>query len=195
MQERQHVPEAVIEEDAMSREIRRVPPDWEHPKDGYRFRPLHERSYESALAQWLRARLAWNTDQPVPDWTPKEQWLTRGMILSRYPNMTFESWYGRTPDEKAYRSRVWSPDEATAYQLYETVSEGTPLSPVCATRDDMLRWLTTATTDIQGGERRPMSPEGAEAFMESTWAPTAVESPEHGLEPGLDAMEREAQGG
>lgn len=39
----------------MGREIRRVPMDWEHPKDerGY-FIPLFDRDYESVGLEWER---------------------------------------------------------------------------------------------------------------------------------------------
>jgi len=36
---------------------------------------------------------------------------------------------------------TWTPEEATHYQMYETCSEGTPISPPCATVEELARWL------------------------------------------------------
>lgn len=35
----------------------------------------------------------------------------------------------------------WSPEDRTHYQMYETCSEGTPISPVMETPEKLARWL------------------------------------------------------
>ena len=35
----------------------------------------------------------------------------------------------------------WTPDEATHYQMYETASAGTPISPVMASVEQLANWL------------------------------------------------------
>lgn len=42
--------------------------------------------------------------------------------------------------------------EMTAYQLYETITEGTPISPVCQTAEEMINWLAYYMTYAQAQE-------------------------------------------
>jgi len=105
----------------MGREIRRVPPGWEHPKRhnqwGYDFAPLYDKSYEEAQAAWEEARRTFNRT-----------------------DYTFEEWEGDAPDPSYYRP-AWDEDTRTAFQIYETVSEGTPVSPVFESEEDLVSWL------------------------------------------------------
>ena len=102
----------------MGREIRRVPPGWEHPKRhnqwGYDFAPLYDKSYEEAQAAWEEARRTFNRT-----------------------DYTFEEWEGDAPDPSYYRP-AWDEDTRTAFQIYETVSEGTPVSPVFESEEDLV---------------------------------------------------------
>ena len=43
------------------------------------------------------------------------------------------------PDPADYMP-VWTPEEATHYQMYENTSEGTPISPVFSTAEECARW-------------------------------------------------------
>ena len=36
---------------------------------------------------------------------------------------------------------AWPAKERTHYQMYENTSEGTPISPVCETPEELARWL------------------------------------------------------
>jgi hypothetical protein len=56
----------------------------------------------------------------------------------------------------------WSPEEATSYQVYENITEGTPVSPVFDSLDGMRDWLVD-----QGYSRR-----AAEAFCRRGRVPT-----------------------
>lgn len=56
------------------------------------------------------------------------------------PLTAFVEWHGEAPDPEYYRPR-WTADEATHYQLYETVSEGTPLSPPFASKAELVEYL------------------------------------------------------
>lgn len=95
----------------MAVEVRRVAPDWEHPKreDGS-YRPMH---------QWTRQQIDEANREYEAEGTPP---LTRDDVMP-----------------------FWSPEEATAYQLYEDTSEGTPLGPVFEERTDFVNWLRTLT--------------------------------------------------
>lgn len=146
----------------MGREIRRVPPDWEHPRRTAEectyyqkagdYKPLHDNDYESAAEEWCTGFHLWNEGEH-PD------------QLEGYGKSCKYFWeYSSPPNEEYYRARKWTPGEATAYQIYETVSEGTPKSPVFLTLDDMKAWL------IEQGYSR----EAAEGFTRMGFVPSGV---------------------
>lgn len=117
----------------MGREIRRVPPNWESPvtKDAYgrdRIQPMYCQTFDEVAADWLetfdRMRAGNLTD----------------FERECYPHGVLEWANDETPpDPKYYRS--WSDDEATWYQVWETVSEGTPVSPAFETQDELIEYL------------------------------------------------------
>ncbi len=140
----------------MGREIRRCPPDWRHPKDAAgHYIPLYDGNYLDACEDWWRRALAWqNRIDPTG--------MERPELFVNCPY--YWDWDTMPPDQNSYRERAWTPEEATAYQVYENVSEGTPISPVFATKELMREWL------IAQGER----PEAVDAFIEGGWAPSMV---------------------
>jgi hypothetical protein len=163
----------------MGREIRPVPDGWEHPteeKPNYhrttmetRFKPLFDRSYEEACAEWWKEAQAWQAGER-PDYagddSPKWYW----------------DWNGSPPDVNYYRPE-WADEERTHFQIYETVSEGTPCSPVFATLAEVADWMCQPIDRVtwpqynrgkdwqcsQGKTR-----EQAEAFTKVAWAPSGV---------------------
>ena len=106
----------------MSREIRRVPENWEHPKENGRF---------VAMYQWREDHVC-NCDscELNDNLVPKGPW----------------------------------------YQLFEGVSEGTPLSPPFATKDELKKWLTD-NKDYWGTQ---WSKKGAEDIVETGYAPSGI---------------------
>jgi hypothetical protein len=149
----------------MGREIRRVKPGWQHPVNdrcnhygrnphdgGPCYRPMHDQDYETAALEWCANYAEFMA------MTPEQQAEKYGKYIRYY-------WeYDGTPDEEYYRAERWTPEEATAYQVYETVSEGTPVSPVFATEDEMRQWL------IQQGH----SEYAVGEFLKHQWAPSMV---------------------
>ncbi len=134
----------------MGRELRRVPIDWEHPKDAQgHYDPHYNQTYIEAVAEWEAERTAFLND-------PEEQ---------ARADMPFEEWYGSHPKQEYYRPE-WPVGTATAYQVYETVSEGTPVSPVCKSESDLRKWL------IAQGH----SAIAVDKFIECKWAPSVVMS-------------------
>lgn len=115
----------------MGREVRMVPPDWQHPID-YKTRrhvPLYDDSFATALADWERERAEfeagrWSDGEPLPD-------SAKGL--------TFAEWNGPKPEASDYMPD-WPEATRTHFQMYETTSEGTPISPVFATREEVARW-------------------------------------------------------
>lgn len=94
----------------MSREVRRVPKDWEHPRDqNGKFIPMHQKFpyNENEIREGIRD--GWLIDEPP--------------------------FYGIDVMPQ------WPEEEKTHWQMYETTSEGRPISPVMETPEDLARWL------------------------------------------------------
>ena len=71
-----------------------------------------------------------------------------------------------------------APETLTAYQIYEDVSEGTPVSPVLATEQILVEWLST-----EGGLTR----EQATAFVQAGSTPSFTIGDDGRLIPGMEA--------
>lgn len=139
----------------MGREIRRVPPDWEHPRytednaprrgmEGQYMR-LFDNDFESAAEEWI---------ENFKNYVPEERGTYRG------PKYFWE--YDYPPSKECHRERKWTEEEATAYQIYETVTEGTPVSPVFLHKGAMVEWLVSEGT----------SRKAAEEFVNDEWCPS-----------------------
>lgn len=78
----------------------------------------------------------------------------------------------------AFHKTLWDelmpklePPTGVGWQLWETVSEGSPISPVFATADQLAKWMTSANCTVTG----PVSSyEVAMRFIEEGWAPSMV---------------------
>lgn len=130
----------------MGREVRRVPADWQHPKDDHgRFIPMHEQSFEAAfkewteseLSEWLEGRAHWALGE-VTDyhggWEP---------IPEKYAADKWEDYAGTAPTSPNPRDYMpdWPEEVRTHFMMYETCSEGTPISPAFATPEELAHWL------------------------------------------------------
>jgi len=116
------------EDRVMSREVRRVPKDWSHPKDDRgSYRPLYDADYETEADAWVQGFMAWEGGKD-PD---------RNETSCRY----YWEWNSGPPEEGCYRPS-WTDQERTHYQMYETTSEGTPISPVMPSPEELALWLT-----------------------------------------------------
>ncbi|MEK7766309.1 MAG: hypothetical protein AAB368_08730 [bacterium] len=140
----------------MGREIRRVPPGWEHPKDGDRdwYFPKFDKSFDTAKREWAEGFMAWEAGADE----------NRASLEADGGRAYYWEWAGAPPDAADLYRPEWPAGAATAYQVYETVSEGTPVSPVFSSLAELEAWLVT-----QG-----YSSEAARAFAEGGWAPSAV---------------------
>ncbi len=119
----------------MGREARRVSPDWNHPKDEYgRYIPLLT-NYERVTADWDEHSQKWSEGLKYNG--IKEAWIPKA---EDEQNMAYEDWDGKRPRPENYMPE-WTEKEATHYMMYETATEGTPISPAFATPEELARWL------------------------------------------------------
>ena len=116
----------------MSRECRRVSPDWEHPKnENGRFVPLFDGAAYEEKARWDRGEILDFDDNGERVWKPKPDELE---------GASFPEPDGPEPKPENHMPR-WNAQEATHYQMYETTSPGTPISPVMASKEKLAHWL------------------------------------------------------
>lgn len=127
----------------------------------------------------------------APDWKHPES--SRGLVplvddfagAMRSFQEDPADWEHRPPNPEEYMPDFG--DRATAYQVYENVSEGTPISPVFETEDRLLDWLMNDGSGLGiGGRRMPLTRQQAEAFVRSGFAPSMVFSNATGLVSGLE---------
>ena len=138
----------------MGREIRRVPPNWKHPTDDLgRFIPLLDEDYETALRFWIENYQLWKA--------------------GKHPNQNKKYAYywerdGGPPQPDGYRPKY--DNDPTWYQVYETVSEGTPLTPPFETKKALIDYLVNEG-DFWDGR---WCEAAAQRFVEREWAPSGA---------------------
>lgn len=145
----------------MGREVRKVPADWQHPKEGDRYTPLSD-GYTKARDDFM-AKVAADGLQEALDY------------------------WGIAPNQDDYMPD-WPEAECTHFMMYEDTSEGTPISPAFATPEELARWL--ADTGASSFGRSTASYEAWLRVCKGAWAPSLIIS-STGMESGVEAMGHE----
>lgn len=164
----------------MGRELRLVPPNWRHPQVKHEYsgemrdQPMFDENFDDVFAAWLVEFDRIRSD----DLTDNE----RGYWPRRLADWLRDA--GAPPDPAYYRP--WRDDEATWFQVWQTVSEGSPVTPPFETKEELVEYLVE-NGDFwdqkrwRDGDRfmQPTKPgysrEAAERFvMGSGWAPSMV---------------------
>jgi hypothetical protein len=92
-------------------------------------------------------------------------------------------------------AEVWEqtePPEGEGYQLWETVSEGSPITPGFANASGLAQYMTEHCWGSQTN-RMASSFAAAMKFIEAGWAPSGVITTEHGVEDGVEWVARTAE--
>ncbi len=169
----------------MGREIRRVPPSWEHPrytKANARYRdhvgeymPMLDQDYESAAQEWIAEFALWqkgNHEAQQGEFTTSCKYYWE---------------YAGIPDEELHRPAFT--EDPTWFQMYETVSEGSPCTPPFETKAELVDWLVEKGESHGTQYEQRYTRSQAEAFVEQEWAPSMVVTPEHGVQTGVEYSE------
>jgi hypothetical protein len=180
---------------AMGREIRKVPANWDHPKTErpngrIGLQPMYDCRFENAAAEWKADLAKWEAGERPSYYT----------IDDDNPNPEYWEYSGDPPDRKYYRT--WKDEDATWFQVWETVSEGTPVTPPFATKDELIEYLV-ANGDFWDQSRRkdrasgrqmfgmncdPWKRSAAVAFVNGPgWAPSMVMDA-NGLRSGVESL-------
>lgn len=177
----------------MGREIRMVPPNWSHPTEfrhgEMRYKPMYGRSFKAAATEWKEGYAKWESGlRPFGsgEWEPKESWR-HADIYTDHLNLEWWEYHGDPPSDRAMY-RPWEDDQATWFQVWETVSEGTPVTPPFATREELVDYLV-ANGDFWDHSRRKQKAAGRPMEMDCDpwkrehatkfvfgigWAPSAI---------------------
>ncbi len=161
----------------MSREVRRVPATWEHPHQycphspwtkgcdvakangGYCYKPMFDGDFNTRAREWMDAAIAWDngTDKDAAE--------------NKAAHPFYWQWDAGPPDPEDYMPS-WPDAERTHYQMYESVSEGTPISPVMESPEALARWL--ADNGANAGAGRTASYEAWLRVCNGGYAPSMV---------------------
>lgn len=149
----------------MSREVRRVPANWEHPKDKRgNLIPLHD-GFIKRLAEWDEGNAKWQ-EGLRSDWSGG--WEPIGPDIA---SKTYEQWDGERPAQVDYMPD-WPIEQRTHYQMYETCTEGTPISPVMDSPEKLARWLADNKASAFGSQTATY--EQWLGMIGEGWAPSGV---------------------
>jgi len=140
----------------MGREVRPVALDWEHPCEPGTYSVGSPRYVGLCSRENLRFRLEWNAEHP--DDEDAQEPVDPADYMPEIPEGTP---YG--------------------FQLHETVSEGTPLSPVFATKELLAEWMSSPEAG-----REQVAPAVAAKFVSEGWAPSFFSSPQTGFVTGVE---------
>lgn len=127
----------------MWREIRRVPVEWKHPKDeNGRFKPMADLNfYEMALLS-IADMTQWIKEYQDFEQYGKAFTDSSWKVYSKKNWNSYEDWAGKLSE-----IHISDPDEFMPKwdwrQLYENVSDWTPLSPPFPTAELLIEWLSS----------------------------------------------------
>lgn len=154
----------------MGREVRRVPADWQHPKESTfdhrgrwveRYKPLFPgEQYQSRVDEWDEKCAKWKAGLR-PDHCDSAE----------HRAMCYEQWAGQRPHRDDYMPN-WPAKQRTHLMMYEDTSEGTPISPAFATPEELARWLADNGASSFGSDTA--SYEAWLRVARGGWAPSMV---------------------
>jgi len=137
--------------------------------DDEHYQPMYDENFEDAAKEWKEDFLAWERGER-PDYCGDES-----------KKLEYWEWESDPPDRKYYRP--YKDEEATWYQIYETVSEGAPVTPPFATKQELVEYLINNgdfwdQERLKKGDdwgRKGWEKEEAENFVYGDgWAPSLV---------------------
>lgn len=133
----------------MGREIRLIPPGWEHPRNeqGHLI-PLLKGPFSAALAEWEEGNAHWQAGEIRNRWVDGVAWQPKPEAA--LASAAYEQWNGARPVAADYMPE-WADGEATLLVMYESTTEGTPISPAFETPEELARWLADNGASAFGG--------------------------------------------
>lgn len=101
-----------------------------------------------------------------------------------------EAYPGQREEAEAWERE--EPPTGEGWQLWQTVSEGGPISPVFETPEELARWMASPAYCWGASRDSGLAYEDALAFVKEGWAPSFVATPQNGVETGEQYIGRTA---
>lgn len=157
----------------MGREVRMVPKNWQHPKKDGQYIGLFDGGFADAAADWDSEKAKWDAGE-YPDYATEESKL-----------MSYSEWAGGRPDANDYMPD-FPADQCTHCMMYETTTEGTPISPAFETPEELARWLFDNGASAFGYQTA--SYESWLRVARGGYAPSAIYTERTGVVSGVEGM-------
>ena len=130
---------------------------------------MFDHCYKESCQEWIEGFLKWQKGKRPDLWTKGED-----------PEMYWD-WSGSPPDIEYYRPD-WDEKDMTWYQVYETISEGTPVTPPFATKKELVDYLVEngdfwCQADAKLGRSYPCKKptrEQAQGMVDTGWAMSGI---------------------
>jgi hypothetical protein len=128
----------------MGREARRVPANWQHPKDAAGdYIPLYDGAvFAEQVARWDEGARKW-TEGFRDDF--KGGWVA---LNGKEKALSYAARHGTRPNPENYMP-LWRDEERTHIMMY---NDTTPISPVFATAHELAQWLSKTNASWFGGK-------------------------------------------
>jgi hypothetical protein len=170
----------------MGREIRKVPADWQHPKNEHgNYIPLFD-GFNESLKDWDEGARQWDAgymedfrffpESNDRHWKPKPD-------EPEY-QISYAEWAGPRPRKEEYMPD-WPEEERTHIQMYENTTEGTPISPVMSCPRELARWLADNNASAFGS--MTASYDDWLAMIENQGFSVSMVSTPEGIQSGVQA--------
>lgn len=95
-----------------------------------------------------------------------------------------EFWPSKEMKAQAEAWESFSPPEGDGYQIWETVSEGSPVSPAFATPEELALWMVENDKSVTKGTTFDQWMK----FIDAGWAPSMMTTPTNGVQIGVQAI-------
>jgi len=114
----------------------------------------------------------------------KDEWISKDASMT----YAYSEWDGEMPVASNYMPE-WPEEQKTMLMMYETCTEGTPISPPFATAEELAHWLAENNASAFG--KSTATYDEWLATIKRGWAVSAVLSSAHGMESGVAALARD----
>lgn len=134
-------------------EVRKVPADWQHPVSDMGRYSDGSIAYVGLFADYRAAREMWLSQRD--QWSAGLHELQRGIwepIPASLAGYTYEEVNGAQPVPEDFMPD-WPPAECTHFQMYETCTEGSPISPPFESVEALCHWLVLNKVSCFGKSR------------------------------------------